>query len=116
MTASELRIGNWINKVTDFAGKNNYIQATIEDIVKVKEHPSHYIDIPLTEEWLLKFGFEESGGHFETNPALWVSIGGLTGPTDIWIHGEYVPSVKIGYVHQLQNLYFALTGQELLIH
>jgi len=71
--------------------------------------------IPLSEEWLVKLGFKESRSHFEKGFPLWVCIGGLTGPTDIWIHGNYTPAVKVGYVHQLQNLHFALTGEELTI-
>ena len=68
--------------------------------------------IPLTEEWLLKFGFEND------NIEWWngiISIGiykdGLfycpTGQAYIRKGNE------IQNVHTLQNLYFALTGEEL---
>ena len=81
--------------------------------------------IPLTEEWLLKFGFirnqintiseviDVSGNdkllEFE------VTEMGL----DLWISSDkidealYFPVNYIKYVHQLQNLFFSLCGEEL---
>lgn len=78
--------------------------------------------IPLTEEWLNKFGFEkESKNHWNIiNPEY----------TTNWFYvlmkeGKYFIPYRWGkqvtgdrymiYVHQLQNLYFALTGEELTI-
>lgn len=69
--------------------------------------------IPLTEEWLMKLGF------FKYNNA-WV----LKEPTgnmldfgfSVWEDMTYnTAELKppLDYVHQLQNLYFALTGEEL---
>jgi hypothetical protein len=72
--------------------------------------------IPLTEEWLLRAGFSQSG-------LYWVK-------DQVYIHDTYSLCTKyneyalfcykynyaerlIVYVHQLQNLYHALTGQEL---
>lgn len=90
--------------------------------------------IPLTEEWLLKFGFDgnnalggcgeieiSTNGNFRT--AL---LGGLSNNgVRCQIYTEKIPNpyneifnqcsipLQIKYVHQLQNLYFALTGEEL---
>ena len=78
--------------------------------------------IPITEEWLNKFGFEkESKNHWNIiNPEY----------TTNWFYvlmkeGKYFIPYRWGkqvtgdrymiYVHQLQNLYFALTGEELTI-
>jgi hypothetical protein len=63
--------------------------------------------IPLTEEWLVNFGFEQSTESiFKKNGILIIS--------DV-IFEVFLGSVivKLQYVHQLQNLYFALTGEEL---
>jgi hypothetical protein len=77
--------------------------------------------IPLTEEWLLKFGFEKKYDTFEFN-GLNVDGCVVHFSFDKWA-SEYeiencdyteVPS-DIQHVHQLQNLYFALTGEELTI-
>ncbi len=69
--------------------------------------------IPLTEEWLLKLGFEKDFLEWDkqcislqywkqSNSYHWVSSSG-----DI--------DVLLKHVHQLQNLYFALTNKELTI-
>ena len=112
LRASELRIGNYVQLNTNITQVDvidyNQIIATEFGLIELK-----YIKpIPLTEEWLLKFGFETD------NIEWWngiISIG-------IYKDGLfYCPTGKISlrigkeiqYVHQLQNLYFALTGKEL---
>jgi hypothetical protein len=68
--------------------------------------------IPLTEEWLIKFGFVFDGFRYqqEINNNLWVLVKNN-------VYGWYSPHIEISNgiqnVHQLQNLYFALTGEEL---
>ena len=102
--------------------------------------------IPLTEEWLIKFGFElfhydffdkddldfeeedeeESCLVFRIIPKgykfyyivdLWVERNdfqfGSMGLDDTVHDSKGVGICNYNYVHQLQNLYFALTGQEL---
>lgn len=63
--------------------------------------------IPLTEEWLLKF--PEITVDYDTIDGRLVFIRS-TGP-DI----NEIDIERVKYVHQLQNLYFALTGSELEI-
>jgi hypothetical protein len=77
--------------------------------------------IPITEEWLLRFKFYKWGKY-----ELWkqrlsyrthLKHDGFTIDTskrrsDLMRLNTY-PFTKIQYVHQLQNLYFALTGREL---
>jgi len=77
--------------------------------------------IPITEEWLQKFGFLEvpidhpipNNKSFEKN-ALHIKIYSSSDIKKIW-YNEMVIDNNYYYVHQLQNLYFALTGQELTI-
>ena len=64
--------------------------------------------IPLTEEWLLNFGYDLiSENHF-----------GVLGHL-IWkIEGRFYcdkNGIQLKYVHQLQNLHFALTQRELTV-
>jgi len=71
--------------------------------------------IPLTEEWLLKFGFEkvcyEKYAHKKLNK-LRAYPHVMKNGFGIYLMDSYgLPHIK--YVHQLQNLYFALTGTEL---
>lgn len=113
MKATELRIGNWIGYKS-----GTKLRESIVDILDLQEmrKPSRsgveFYPIPLTEEWLLKFGFEKEN---ET----WVKDYFLIDSDDLKISFENAwgedRTVKLQYVHQLQNLYFALTGEELII-
>jgi hypothetical protein len=77
--------------------------------------------IPLTEEWLLKFGFNNinSKEYGIKCGSCWMS---LSNPKNMgewqdcycWIFDRF-KFIELKYVHQLQNLYFALTGEELTI-
>lgn len=146
MKANELRIDNYvlndrvINKIIAIAEplgivglrtpQGNLINAQI-DLIK---------SIPLTEEWLLKFGFEvinrsgtnfwskdievANGNHLDLYLHFHIKNGEIvnSGLTSGEIDNEYgyVQDERthlensIKYVHQLQNLYFALTGKELI--
>jgi N-acetyl-anhydromuramyl-L-alanine amidase AmpD len=108
MKATELRVGNyfqWIEIASmgigvDVITKNNHY--TYEDF---KE------PIPLTEEWLKRLGFEYSE-HERTDSGLWKLI------PPFQIYGKcnqfiYDYRLDVNYVHSLQNLYYALTGEEL---
>ncbi len=126
--SKELRIGNLVR---DTAGNVNTV--TVATFNYVCNEPHHQVKpIPLTEEWLLKFGFEIIDTYF--NEGLTVNTYGIN-ITDcnndekliccdwdmtfsIGDYNEddcYVMNNDIQYVHQLQNLYFALTGEELKI-
>ena len=114
MNATELRIDNLVydgHECSTISSKG--IQDIIED-----NHPGGitYSPIPLTEAWLQDFGFEKSsgifsGGHYE-NDAFGISVKNRY--CNIGDEGGNVIEVRYPeYVHQLQNLYHALTGEEL---
>lgn len=75
--------------------------------------------IPLTEEWLLKFGFKVDYmnldvlicAYYGENPLTKDYVLELKNVGNGWFYhnGHF----KIDFVHQLQNLYFALCGEEL---
>lgn len=138
MKTQELRIGNYIYKkihkkdtpltVVEVLSIDGYF-----DVLDVKNSEGYITEkfplndferIPLTEEWLLKFGFEEKITktlftnliHFQ-NKNCWIYLikDGfefeiITGDERHKLYKTYK------YVHQLQNLYFALTGEELTIY
>ena len=142
--ANELRLGNLV--MTKF-GKVKIIDAIHGDGTDNYRYPgsrgiefiettdikcsSDYKPIPLTEEWLLKFGFEkyEITGSYIKTPKDTAKGFGFRFHTqhpfteDLFnsvVECSYMEQqlyVKNGlkYVHQLQNLYFALTGNELNI-
>ena len=77
--------------------------------------------IPLTEEWLVKFGWGKSNEHElcdNSNDIVFVYDWHFK-RFEIQIDTEHVGVeyrlYHIKYVHKLQNLYFALTNEELTI-
>ena len=119
----ELRIGNYV----DVLGKIDQVKSIDENehggFCKFKENPYQYYlihngeeivkPIPLTEEILLKFGFEKkSGSEFKNERFIY-----RFKQRDLIIEGfEYDYNGILCYpefVHQLQNIYFALTEEEL---
>ena len=110
LQANELRIGNWY---LSFGVDLKQVESITKDKILIDFHP-----IPLTEEWLLKFGFEYHhkiiSRRFYNIGNLFAEVGG-DGRTAIYgtLAGELMCFVN--YVHQLQNLYFALTGEELIL-
>jgi len=70
--------------------------------------------VELTEEILLKCGFEEDGQLFHNQIALYKN--GLDGFNYNVNFFEYDNLEEIKYLHQLQNLYFALTNEELTVN
>ena len=127
----ELRIGNILQngyrtvKVSSLF-KGHFKCETLEQCSLDTSVQLNYTGIPLTEEWLLKLGFKDNGfGGFEIsyNPSKYndsiitYRIGKSSYSSIGWFLYEGAITIKseIEHVHQLQNLYFALTGEELEI-
>ena len=121
LTANELRIGNYLNyqgkiiKVEGIHNRTIYHSDRQFDQVGVEKYIT-FEPIPLTEEWLLKFGFGKSDEHeygsnehdlFGFYYDYHFNKFYLDTPED----NIYIPFIK--YVHQLQNLYISLTNTEL---
>jgi hypothetical protein len=107
MKASDLRIGNWYKNMSNDNPFNQIKYGHEIDYVAIYCEP-----IQLTEEWLLKFGGRKT--IVEDYPIYFVNpfdIEFYKNESVVLISGN--TEVKIKYVHQLQNLYFALTGEEL---
>lgn len=110
MKANELRIGNLV-----YIGKE-VNELELVDFADLYENDTfkHFEPIPLTEEWLFKFGFEKDDDWLElvVNDHLsiiWVGYLGLN------VMGQILFFSKKDKIHELQNLYFALTGEELTL-
>jgi len=73
--------------------------------------------IPLTEEWLIKLGFENiklKTGNFWTNKVIELRKGYKRNGYPFHLrHYHYMSLKGLYFVHELQNLHFALTGVEL---
>ncbi len=131
MKENELRIGNYIyttrlnldhDVFTDNDKDYRVVSVSAIDNSVLRDSSGYWYDIeyfkpiPLTEEWLLKFGFVKMDEkhnffihgyqiNFKVDKKMkWVA----------WCN-TVLTNVEIKYVHQLQNLYFALTNEELTI-
>jgi len=125
LQASDLRIGNYLigaNGEVHQIDRYGLADLCLEDGLIDNQKP-----IPLTEEWLVKMGFEKLG-YNEYSIELPINIYYVTmSENNLWTayiqgygqatHNYGVSLLPISdtfiYVHQLQNLYHALTGQEL---
>ena len=143
MKASELRIGNYVfcPEIGDtFTDRDPYLGECIfsinqintwgirvnigHDAVQKLNFDESIEPILLTEEWMVKFGFEYNGFQEHGKEYFKTMADGflfcielrtehccyITGENNI---GEWDIITDIQYVHQLQNLYFALTCEEL---
>lgn len=109
MKANELRIGNLIQ-----SRGNCVFEVTAEDLQFI-EAGSLCKPIPLTEEWILKLGFDQTiheNGDFFTNGDLFLKNLDINYTA---VFGKQALYYEIKHVHELQNLYFALTCHELTI-
>jgi hypothetical protein len=104
MKASELRIGNKFYLPNEEVGTISYHEIRLMEVALDKPN---YKPIPLTEEWLLKLGAKKD----KIDNTYYLSELEIMLPNFF----RYKTSIisRIDYVHQLQNLYFALTGEEL---
>lgn len=119
MKANELRLGNWIEYKKGHQGTvsaiddQGYVEVNNSYLKDGVFELSQFQPIPLTEDWLLKFGFKKIGNCFHKigfgfyAQKIKDSIGFHIKRSEI--------SIEIEHVQQLQNLYFALTGEELKI-
>jgi hypothetical protein len=119
--AEDLRIGNLIQDInykslwriecflgsemaTVDAGIANFSTDDNHDI-ELSEHEA----IPLTSKWLEKLGFVDG----KLNEIKLISVNEFY--FICFVNRSKSLSVDVKYVHQLQNLYYALTGVELSV-
>tara|TARA_R110000796_G_scaffold58965_5_gene135843 strand:+ start:3162 stop:3488 length:327 start_codon:yes stop_codon:yes gene_type:complete len=108
MDAKELRIGNYGKEITH--SKNGVVKVSKRHFEDIEDGEIDLFPIPLTEEWLVKFGFEnaEDDGVIGFNGLyFWDREDG---------YSLIISGTPVKHVHQLQNLYFALTNEELTIN
>lgn len=112
MNPQELRIGNIVNKKFTDSKEMQWSFFRKEEFDEMEKYPELFSGVELTEEWFLRFGFE-------LFPWGWVIKSVMDESKSlrltIWNYFEREGGgrIKIEYVHQLQNIYFALIGEEL---
>ncbi|MEG0848530.1 MAG: hypothetical protein RSE50_00700 [Myroides sp.] len=142
LDVKDLRIGNIVCDDTTFK-TFNFIESIIfkngEYAVSLRnKHYATWLEhngepmifgIPLTEEWLIKLGFEDTKDYHYRDKTI------KDYAVKEWFNSEfsYIFTIKKGnvefgsmeypntepkppkYVHELQNLYFSFTGKELIL-
>ena len=131
MKANELRIGNWVmynDQNTEPMPRP--VKIIVTDLILIYEGVKEcvYAPIPLTPEILVKCGFS---GHLYKPQYIGKDVPSEGMTTDFVLTkplymGEWQDFYAFGYddfrftkiehLHQLQNLYFALTGTELEVN
>ena len=120
LKAKDLRIGNYVI----FNTNDTPFQITPVGLLELSQienslTPYFYEPILLTEDWLIKFGFKKlTAGEGSENYVEYYEISNLV--VCNWGDGFIMSNsfshgirVDLKYVHQLQNLYFAITAKEL---
>lgn len=137
MKASELRIGNYCHyKMNNFHIKINdlhdvrkeWLELCIIDVGDLNmlinnPHDPDFIPIEINQQWLIDFGFELDESDNYKIESVWynkilhneneISVNFKIKLFTIGLNIEWINPIKIEYVHDLQNIYFALTGIEL---
>ena len=138
MKASELRIGNYVMAINNYEDifyvnciyGHRDLNITAGMYINYDTSIRNIKPRRITEAWLIKFGFNKDDNEFRLpkikgfkDSAYEICIRLYNDFCDVLLEEEelnvdtfavILPS-KLEYVHQLQNLYFALIGEELTI-
>lgn len=127
MKATELRIGNYVGRQSSKMITNRDEVYQIENVTRKTE--SKYDPIPISEEWILSFNFKEFRYMFNNELLIgYVPFNLISHEYNTYILQKYgdkyymmtngdnrqIISSGFDYVHQLQNIFFALTNRELI--
>lgn len=118
---SDIRVGNWIQNNSVLCIGEREFEVYPMFICQLahchNQEATNAEGISLTEEWLIKFGFDKESTYLYrrvTNDfAFAFSVSRIS--VDSWACPAFAIRHPIKYVHQLQNLYFALTQEELTL-
>jgi len=110
----ELRIGNLVNKIVS----NNTFLEKMHNVVASDLYDDEcewFEPIPISEELLLKCGFErELDGFFRINGSSMIEV--FFHDRGIQVTTDSVCLDHVQFIHQVQNFYFAHKNEELQIN
>ena len=113
MKANELRVGNYVYAEVNLPCLQIH-RLMPADIVDVSKGIVEIYPIELTEEILLKCGFEQTSiSYFKKDE---FTIENWDDNEFIFRWNDFTISVDLKHLHTLQNLYHALTNEELEIN
>ena len=126
MEAKNFRIGNIIRPFTQDGYELEIRPLKASEFFMVDNHPESTKPVELTKDWLIKFGFTDGNKCYKNAYSFEVL------KTDFYLRPSYQDGLYWGfnisdekldcelndvkplkYVHELQNLFFAITGTEL---
>lgn len=129
MEVRELRIGNLINK--EFKNPLHTYWGIYpmvpQDFIDMEIDLRSYKPIPLTEEWLVKFGFYKDSDRKKGNITYYqndfkedaweydIEVDSSNDEICCWLVKEGKAIKRIKYVHQIQNLFYVFFNIELTI-
>ena len=126
MRVEELRIDNWVEDIVSYRFvKIDGIESNHDVIwVNYKNGSAQYDlnllnlqPIPLTEEVLLKCGFEQKDHLFRLHLVNSIYIE-FNSECNLWYFDIYMNTsrIELQYLHELQNIYSSITFKELEIN
>lgn len=113
INANEVRIGNWLKRDS----QPNGFHVDSQSFFIIEQHPNWYEPIPISEDILMACGFEKDNHRKYSTAYLKnkIRIRHLKGDNKFVLNRYGSVYLSIHTLHQLQNLFFALTGEELQI-
>ncbi len=127
MKATELRIGNRVSykgiEVVVEGYTFDYVRFTHEAL-SIGESIEKFDPILLTEEWIKVFGFRKVKNEYFSQNGSGIMLTFYKDQfrlykqimeTSVMDNGRILIKRSVQYVHELQNLFFALTGEELTV-
>jgi len=127
MDASELRIGNWVRHTSNYSHRNRDESSIFDFIFDQSDFygdsectisiENDITPIPLDDEWMMRFGFVNQFDEWHLNSVTLESHSYGDDMTGLFypLRDRGLMDMHVKHVHQLQNLYHALTGEELTL-
>lgn len=123
MRPKDIRLGNYIQWDDD---SKEIIQ--VESIERGEEETKNmyfvnggwiedFLPVPISEDWLIKFGFtkDKTDNYFYGHPTYKTFYPIYKRGESFGFNGLGLSVKEFKYIHQLQNLYYSLTSEELTI-
>ena len=111
MKPNQLRVGNWVIGIEE----NDYYQVTSATITMLERgEGSHIRPVPINQTWLRQLRFENCiNGWWSKDEMLNFKLNDDS--NEIYLRGSdtNLANYPIDYVHELQNLYYAIFGKEI---
>lgn len=111
MNPTELRIGNYVEYANVMCEVRSYSKDGFLQTDGVTAPITAYQPIEISERWLVKFGFIRQPWGLVKEGLLFKDRNHECKELTLEVGNGFRTTVK--YIHQLQNLYYAMTNEEL---